>query len=672
MDSPNEWWKKPIRFISGSPEEGKIKDPAEIIKVKRSLGFNAEHISLPEDADFFKKYLEEAHKVNFRVLVYFNVHAYQPEFSREHPDWIQRRQDGSMVDDLYGFRVGPCVNSPYREWAFNQIKKIGENFEVDGIFLDGPCYYPRACYCKYCREKFKERFNADLPSWESWGETLWAKFLEFRYDSIAEFLSDCKKKLQEVNPNAIIYMNSSGLWASWPNARDNRRLSKCQHLLGAEGGFIFYTRPSEVPYWKAGATAKLLETQGDGLPTVIFIAGDHKPWDKYPLTESEVRLLIADTVANGANPWYSVQKNIGAAAEMMKFIEEHEYYYEKTTSAAKVGLVWSSKTADFYGSEIPEIDFLPPGLKISRAEMLRNFSDAFYGFYEALLRSHIPFDILDDASIEGVIPEKYEVIVLPNVACMSDKGVKYVAGFAERGGHVVATFETSLYNEYGIRRNDFALSEHFGSKFAGKILGPYQWDYIYLRKPHPLLEGITLDDIPAPTLGIALHTVNAESIAIFREKAPGRYLSLQPLSKHPAITVNKYGEGLFIHMAGAFDSSYWTHKLREHRLLLSNSVRLKRDACPISLENAPQTLEITFRKKGDCLIIHFVNFTGEMSRPFENILPATNVKVEVYGVNSAKEVRALWSNEKLKFTVNEKGISFTVPKISFYEVVSIE
>jgi hypothetical protein len=61
-----------------------------------------------------------------------------------------------------------------------------------------------------------------------------------------------------------------------------------------------------------------------------------------------------------------------------------------------------------------------------------------------------------------------------------------------------------------------------------------------------------------------------------------------------------------------------------------------------------------------------------MSRPFENILPATNVKVEVYGVNSAKEVRALWSNEKLKFTVNEKGISFTVPKISFYEVVSIE
>ena len=677
----DEWWRKSLRFISGEPQyESRERDPAKIVRVKRSLGFNAEHIGVggklhelyPEEPEFFQRYLDEAHKIGFRVIVYFNVHAYEPEFLKEHPDWIQKRWDGSYVNDLYGFRVGPCVNSPYREWAFNQTRRLAKSFEIDGIFLDGPCYYPGACYCKYCIEKFRERYGTNPPGWETWKDPLWSKFLEFRYESIAEFLRDFRIALREVKPNAIIYMNANGLWPAWPNARDNRRLSMHQNLLGAEGGFIFYVRPSEVPYWKAGATAKLLETQGRGIPTVVFIAGDHKPWDKYPLTESEIRLLIAETVANGANPWYSVQRNIDAAAEVMRFIEEHEDCYEGTISAARVGLVWSNRTADFYGSEIPEIDFLPPGSKVSRADMVRNFSDAFYGFYEALFRSHIPFDVIDDITIEEGIPEKYEVIVLPNVACLSDKGADEIRKFLAKGGNVVATFETSLYDESGFRRDDYALCDCLGVKSAGRILGPFQWDYVHLKRPHPILEGISLDDIPAPSLGAASHVVDAECIAMFREKAPGRYVELQPLSRYPAITVRKYYEGALIYMAGAFDVGYWIHRLREYRLILSNAVRLKRSACFIDLENAPQTLEVTVRSQGNRLILHFVNFTGEMSRPFEQIIPVYNLGVRIHKTFSAKEVKALWSNKKIEFKETDKEISFVIPKIGFYEVVVIE
>jgi len=668
-----KWWEKPLRFISGFPYKDKVKDPAEIVRIKRSLGFNAEHISLPEDSDFFRRYLEEARKADFRVLVYFNVHAHPPSFAEEHPDWIQRRPNGSMINNLYGFRVGPCVNSPYREWAFNHIRKVVGSFDVDGVFLDGPCYYPGACYCEHCREKFRERYGEDLPKWESWGDPSWVKFLEFRYDSIAEFLRDSRRALEEVNPEAIIYMNASGLWPAWPNARDNRRLSKHQHLLGAEGGFVFYTRPSDVPYWKAGATAKMLETQSGGIPTVIFIAGDHKPWDKYPLAENEVRVLIADTVANGANPWYSIQGNVEAAAEMMRFLEEHEDYYEGTVSAAKVGLVWSSKTADFYGSEVPEIDFLPPGSKVSRAEVLRNFSDAFSGFYEALLRSHIPFDVIDDLTLREGVPEKYHVVVLPNIACISDKEAVNLKRFAEDGGNVVATFETSLYNEYGIKREDYALGEEFGVRFAGKVLGPFKWDYVALKKPHPLLEGIEPDDIPAPTFGAASYlTENVEAVATFRERAPGRYVDLQPLSKHPAVTVKKLGEGVFTYMAGAFDAGYWTYRLKEYRLLLSNAVRLKGEADFVELRGAPQTLEVTVRRRGDAFVMHFVNFTGEMSRPFENIIPVSGLEVKLHGVTSVREVRALRLDRRLPFTITKEGVAFTVPRIDVYEVVAVE
>lgn len=78
-----------------------------------------------------------------------------------------------------------------------------------------------------------------------------------------------------------------------------------QDILGAEGGFLYYDLRSE-PLWKPGMTAKLLEAQSGGKPTVVFIAGANKGWDEYLLTAAETRLLYADTIANGANPWYGI------------------------------------------------------------------------------------------------------------------------------------------------------------------------------------------------------------------------------------------------------------------------------------------------------------------------------------------------------------------------------
>ncbi len=42
------------------------------------------------------------------------------------------------------------MNTPYRDRMFKLILEIAER-GVDVIFLDGPAYYPGACYCKHCR-----------------------------------------------------------------------------------------------------------------------------------------------------------------------------------------------------------------------------------------------------------------------------------------------------------------------------------------------------------------------------------------------------------------------------------------------------------------------------------------------------------------------------------------
>ena len=76
--------------------------------------------------------------------------------------------------------------------------------------------------------------------------------------------------------------------------------------------------------------------------------------------------------------------------------------------------------------------------------------------------------------------------------------------FVTRGGSLVATYETSLYDEWGVERSDFGLADLFGVSFAGRREGPMQNSYLRLEHEtapgHPLLAG--LEDAPRIINGV--------------------------------------------------------------------------------------------------------------------------------------------------------------------------
>src|SRR5262249_53055444 len=59
--------------------------------------------------------------------------------------------------------------------------------------------------------------------------------------------------------------------------------------------------------------------------------------------------------------------------------------------------------------------------------------------------------------------EKFSLLVLPNFGAISDQQVATVRRFVERGGGLIATGESSLSNEWGEPRDDFALTDLFGA-----------------------------------------------------------------------------------------------------------------------------------------------------------------------------------------------------------------
>ena len=101
------------------------------------------------------------------------------------------------------------------------------------------------------------------------------------------------------------------------------------------------------------------------------------------------------------------------------------------------------------------------------------------GMYHALIEDRMPFEMVNDRLLDAEHLKGFKLLVLPNIACLSDEQCNELKKFAERGGSIVATFETSLYNEKGEKRSDFGLKELFGISFDG-VEGPMQNSYLRL------------------------------------------------------------------------------------------------------------------------------------------------------------------------------------------------
>src|SRR6185312_1500766 len=308
--------------------------------------------------------------------------------------------------------------------------------------------------------KFRKRYGRDMPPKSVRHGKAFQELLEFQADSIAEFLHDTRTILKAKNPNIALYMNGGVRGANWATGRLNRVLVKEQDLLGSEGGFLGGDL-TRVPLWKPGLTARLLETQAGGKPRVIFSAASHKPWTFSLLPNPELRLLYADTIANAASVWMGItpfefeQPEMKTLTAMNNFLAKNSKYYVHTRSAARAAVVWSDVTANYYAASSAQL------IDINRAAArsdIGNLDGEFSGITEPLLRHHIPFDVLDDVALAKGDLKRYDVIFLPNVACMSDAVAARLLEYIRHGGNLVADFETSRYDETGIQRKNFALS----------------------------------------------------------------------------------------------------------------------------------------------------------------------------------------------------------------------
>ncbi len=692
------WWQKePLRIsdIILSMDRIDAVPAPDLAQWKASKGFNAEHLEIMgmegglDDQEFFfqskvagrvnrdylREYIGEAHKRGIRVMIYFNVHWYRMAFGAKHPDWQQITESGKPLEGVYDNGTDFCLNTPWREWCFQVLRDLAA-YGVDGIFYDGPVYRADTCFCNYCRAKYRKLHGEEMPSKKVRTGAQFKKLLDFQVASMGEYFRESNQVLKSINPNIAFYTNGGVRGANWATARINRELVEHQDLLGSEGGFIGGDL-TRVPLWKPGLTARMLETQAGGKPTVIFSAAALKPWTFSLLPKPELRLLYADTIANAASVWMGMtgfdfkQPEIDAIAEMNRFVANNGSYYVGTRSEAKVAVVWSETTANFYaGSPAQMIDID----RVASRSAVGNVDEEFSGISETLLRAHVPFDVIDDVTLEREKLERYAAIFLPNVACMSDKSAARLKAYVENGGNLFATFETSLYDDTGIRRQDFALASLFGVSDDKRIVGPTRWDFMKPVSQHWLLDGSYRELLPSTTYHVRVKPADAEVPLRFTVPLKGRYDGVPPISPDPAIAIKQTGKGTVVYFAGDFGNTVASFRLPEFLRIAANAAR-RMAPLPVEVTNVPGSVEVVWRsqQQGRRKLLHLVNFTGEMTRPITRVLPVRNAVVTLPAGETFSKARTLVEPRALSLSKDDKGrLRVTVPSINEYEVVVFE
>jgi hypothetical protein len=688
---PEHWWQRePLRLVDlVTGMDGINWAPADVVAAKKArLAFNSEHfdvmgfvpggmddskiffrtpLATRAQPDYLGQYLPEAHRRGIRPMIYLNVHWYTFEFAKRHPDWVQVTEAGKPLDNIYSTGTSFCTNSPWREWCFQLVRDLLK-YPIDGIFYDGPVYFPETCYCRYCREKFQRQHGHPMPSKAARKGKAFRELVDFQASTLAEFLRDTQRIIKATNPEVAFYMNGGARGPNWATGRLNRVLAEHQDILGSEGGFISGDL-NQVQLWKPGLTARLLETQAPTKPRVIFSAAAHKPWTYSVLTRPELRLLYADSIANAASVWFCFTPKeldwpeLDALADMNRFVAANGRYYMNTRSEARAAIVWSDNTANVYnGSDAQLMD-------VDRAVGRGGPGSAnaeFAGLADALIRAHVPFDVIDDDTLEREPLDRYRAIFLPNVAAMSDAVARRLTAYVRGGGNLIASFETSLYDEYGTHRSDFALAEAFGASTSGRISGPRQWDFMQRTKA-PAASLLARDLAPSSVYHVRVKAAAADTLALNFKTMAGRYDGFPALSDEPAVLMNRCGKGTVLYLSGDVGATLNSFHTAEFHQLIENAVA-KLAPPEVQLDSAPASLELVVRSQdnGRRLLIHLVNFTGEMTRPIRRVIPVENLRIRL--PRAYASARTLVAGRE----VAVRGDELTVPKVSEYEVVVVE
>ena len=551
---------------------------------------------------------------------------------------IQTNADG-FRPKYHGYSL--CSNNPsFRKMYLTRLTELVELTNPDGLMIDEVSIGPsvKFCGCEHCRKLFKNRYNADIPSpknreiWRNDFSETWRNWQKFRNESV----SDWKTALR----NVII---KSG---------KNKAFTGCGY--NPISGYI--------PY-HTGVSAT------DQNPDIYFYEAEPlHPWAwRHAIAEGKYcgmnsrPVMLMGYAATISQQFFSAMLGMANGWALHEWPEFNQF---RTVPA-----LWQKKWEKIWcgNSQFGEVAFVFSSYSnYMSGKFIKGYSKDFneyIGWAQCFIEEKIQFEVLLADKLKDI--SKYKTLILPDTICMSEKQMGIIRNFVKNGGTLIATDQSSLFDENGKKRKNFGLSNVFGVTYKGEI------------KKASIAAGTTLVKKRLSIKGPVQHV-------LLNGAVPLAELTIKNI---PAITTNNYGKGKCIYIAfspgvhyampkvggGWYGiNAYWKDtRIKEYKKLM-NAIINKNTQFNLKTDNIPDEIFVNAFKhkygKYEGIAVHMLNCLGTK---FKDAVFTPKRKLYEF-INYPSPNKLILSGKKMTIRVkvdNIKGVFIISP--DFYKVVQL-
>lgn len=409
------------------------------------------------DQDFIEK-LKQLCEVNGIKLVLMVAHTSNKYLCEKYPEIKQINKDGKpicldtkIIEEIEWPLA--CLNSKFKEIILKEIDEAKKY--TNALMLDSFRYQPeeyRQCFCENCKKEYKKQFGKDLKPSSEINEEYFNKMF-WRYKVVIERLKEIKQKNIE-----LIYNSHPAGW----NWRNNTIIE-----LGSEYIDVVFAEASETDFMPLGFLSLITKLNKDLSKKEVWTSRNlfHLfNTSKYPGID-QVSLNAFEILFSGGIPlftiFYSTFKADGNKIDLKELNTHLEIAYSELSKAQpykEIGIVFSNTTRDYMGYKDVKL-----------------YLNDIRGFFYSLYYNNYQINFIGEKNLSEI--KNYDIVILPSFACITEKQAEIIKKHCDKT-RIIATYNTSLFDEYRMREN-FLLSEEFGCSFKTISKKTFYLDTLY-------------------------------------------------------------------------------------------------------------------------------------------------------------------------------------------------
>jgi hypothetical protein len=302
--------------------------------------------------------------------------------------------------------------------------------------------------------------------------------------------------------------------------------------------------------------------------------------------------------------------------------------------------------------------------------------NAFRGAYRLLLEGRVPFDFVSDERSED--PDfvdqlcRYDAIFLSDVACLGDKEAHALDAYVERGGTLIATGESGLYDERGNRRESFALTSFPALRLVEAV--DDLETYVEIGTGARSIPGRTLLHLDRWYFRVEPHDGAEPILTLLPPQNYGPpelcFAEGATPAADPGGLVRRFGQGRTVYLPWLPEWLYFRDGLPEHRELIVGLIAEASRPPAKLLGDGP--LELTVRTKDDeagDLVVHLVNYAGQRGSAYEEPPTISGLWLGVRGASGPAHLLIGGTSVEVGEADGDGYAWLEIPPVKHFEVV---